>query len=119
MAFLIPVAIAAASAAPYVVGGIAAYSAIETVTQTKSAQKEAKKQARAQAQREQEAGEYWQELNRQQMELQAQTSQMNLLANIIGNQPQKQSPVLQLPPAKTYTPIERMNQAIDDWLKGG
>jgi len=102
-----------------VAAGAATYSAVDASQRAASAQKAAKKQVSRQLAAQLEAGEYYEELNKKQMELQAQSSQMKLLADIITAQGQPQGPVLQLPAAKTYTPIERMNQAIDDWFKGG
>ncbi len=86
----------------------------------KAAKKAAKKQQTAiaaQQQRELEAGEHWEELNREQMELQSQMSQIKLLSDVIKSKRQSAPPILQLPAAKTYTPAERINAAIDDFLK--
>jgi len=97
--------------------GTGVYMAVESKQQAESAQKEAKKQAAAQQQRELEAGEHWEELNREQMELQSQMSQIKLLSDVITTRRQSEPRILQLPAAKTYTPAERINAAIDDFLK--
>ena len=97
--------------------GTAAYA---TETQRKAASKarsSAEKQRAAIAQRELGAGEHWEELNREQMELQRQMSQIKLLSDVITSKRQSAPRVLQLPAAKTYTPVERINAAIDDFVK--
>lgn len=100
------------------VGGGLVYAS--TKEQTKSAEKEAKKQRAFIAGRELrqlEAGEYFEELSREQMELQSQMGQIKLLSDVITSQRQAEPRILQLPAAKTYTPVERINSAIDDFLR--
>ena len=100
------------------VGGGLMYAS--TKEQTKAAAKEGKKQRAVVAQREQrqlQAGEYFEELSREQMELQSQMSQIKLLSDVITSKRQSEPRVLQLPAAKTYTPAERINAAIDDFVK--
>ncbi len=104
----------ASMAGAAVAGGIQYFGSKE---QTKAAKSIAKKQQAAIAQRELEAGEHWEELNREQMELQSQMSQIKLLSDVITSKRQGAPRILQLPAAKTYTPAERMNAAIDDFLK--
>ncbi len=94
------------------------YMAVESTQQGKSARKEAKKQQAAQLQRQLQAGEYWEELNKEQMELQMQASQIRLLSDVIKSQKQVAPQILQLPAAKTYTAGQRINSAIDDFIKG-
>ena len=111
---------------PALVGGAVAGGASYLVgkEQSKTAKGIAKKQQAAVAQqradaeqRELEAGEHWEELSREQMELQSQMSQIKLLSDVITTKRQSEPVVLQLPAAKTYTPAERINAAIDDFLK--
>jgi len=110
-------ALAAVSAA-----GTGIYMAVESRSQAKAAKSEAKKQRmqqEAQFGRQLEAGEYYAELSKEQMELQSQMSNINTLANILAERGRPTEPqVVTLPPAKTYKPAERINQAIDDFIKG-
>lgn len=102
------------------VGAAVGTAAYATETQRKAASKaqsSAEKQQAAAQQRELEAGEHWEELNREQMELQSQMSQIKLLSDVITTRRQSEPRILQLPAAKTYTPAERINAAIDDFLK--
>ena len=94
------------------------YVAIESTQQAKSARKEGKKQQATLQQRQLQAGEYWEELNREQMELQSQASQIKLLSDVITSKRQNETEILRLPAAKTYTTAERINSAIDDFVKG-
>lgn len=93
------------------------YTAVEQSRATKKAESEAKKIRAQQAEqfgRELEAGEYFQELGRQQMELQTQSSNIKTLANLIQakSQPPAQQ-ILTLPPATEYGAATQINQAID------
>ncbi len=100
------------------VGGGLMYAG--TREQTKAAEKQAKKQRAFITQREQrqlQAGEYFEELSREQMELQSQMSQIRLLSDVITSRRQAEPRILQLPSAKTFTPVERINAAIDDFLQ--
>lgn len=80
---------------------------------------EAQQEAQAkQLQFETLAGEHWEELTLKQMEMQSQTHQIQTLAQLIGEEGKPAAPqVLTLPPAKTYTPLEEFNRAIDRLLK--
>ena len=100
------------------VGGGLMYAS--TREQTKSAEKIAKQQRAAQQQgqlRQLEAGEYFEQLSREQMELQSQMSQIRLLSDVITSRRQAEPRILQLTAAKTFTPVERINSAIDDFLR--
>ncbi len=97
--------------------GTAIYTSVESQQRGKSAKKAASKQRAAISQRELQAGEHWEALNREQMELQSQMSQIKLLSDVITSKRQSAPRILQLPAAKTYTPAERVNAAIDDFLK--
>lgn len=67
---------------------------------------------------EKQAGEYYQ-LSSQQMELQAQASQIKTLANLITEARRPAAPqVLTLPAAKEYSAVEQLNQAIDKIVRG-
>ena len=53
------------------------------------------------------------------MELQSQAHQMQLLSEIITKeQEQDNTRIIQLPAAKSFSPVERINQAIDDFVRG-
>jgi hypothetical protein len=111
-----------------VTAGAVAYSAIKSHKETKAASKAAKEEAEKQrkwqeemAQKELEAGEYFEQLNMKQMELQAQSANISTLANLIAEQKKTASlpqQVFTLPAAKTSTPMERINQAIHEIFKG-
>ena len=98
--------------------GTAAYSAEQQKKEAKRQIKAAEKAQAKQFQFETEAGEHWEELNLQQMELQSQSHQIQLLANLIEKQSQPEPAVFTLPAAKTYSPVDRINQAIDELFKG-
>ncbi len=91
--------------------------AAESSKQGDKARSDIKKQRAAQVQREAMAGEHFEELNRAQMELQSQQNQITLLSDIITSKRASPPQVFTLPPAKTYTLAERLNSAIDDFLK--
>ena len=93
--------------------------AVDQQQKGKSAKKEAKKQAAAFSAKQLQAGEYWEEINAEQMELQSQASQISLLSDVIKSKQQAEPRILTLPPAKTYTATERFNMAVDELLKGG
>ena len=103
------------------------YSAVQSHRETKAAGSAAKKEAERQrkwqeqmAGKELEAGEYFEQLNMQQMELQTQASSITTLANLIAatKQTAAQPQVFTLPAAKTYDPVTRINQAIHEMLGG-
>ena len=119
----------AAAAAPLTAAGlgVGAYSTIKGAQEAEKAREQMKKQAATAAvQKQQElefmekqAGEYY-GITRQQMELQAQQSNIKTLVDVISSQksqPAAPPQVLTLPAAKTYTPIERINQAIGNLLR--
>ncbi len=105
---------------PALIGGAVAGGASYIISkdQQKASSKAVKKQRAYQEQREAKAGEHFDELNREQMELQSQQNQIQLLSDIITTKREKPPQVLQLPPAKTYTVAERINSAIGDLIKG-
>jgi len=107
---------ALAAYAPAIAAGTGIFGAYTTYKSTKQAEK-----ARSTAEHfrqeelrfaEKQAGEYY-ELSQQQMELQAQASQITTLANLIAakRQPAQQE-VFATPAAKQYSVIDRLNQAI-------
>ena len=107
---------ALAAAVPAIAAGTGIFGAYTTYQSTKQAEK-----ARSTAEHfrqeemrfaEKQAGEYYQ-LSQQQMELQAQASQITTLANLIAakRQPAQQQ-VFTAPAAKQYSVIDRLNQAI-------
>lgn len=103
--------------------GVVTYTAVEQKSQAKKAKSEAKK-GRLLAERQQgfyemQAGEYY-ELTGQQMELQSQMSTIKTLSTILEERGRPQEPlVVTLPAAKEYSTVDRINQAIDDFVKGG
>ena len=99
------------------------------VYQTQRAKQEASKQRKeveAQRskqeemfQRELEAGEYFEELRAEQMEMQSQSATIKTLSNLIEERRQPTAPqIVTLPAAKEYTPVEKINQAIDEFVRG-
>ena len=105
-----------------IVGGTAAATIYTSGKQTKAAKSEAKKtrlQQEEQFGRQLEAGEYYAELSKEQMELQSQMSNIRTLANLLEAKGQPKAPqVFTLPEAKTYTPAEQINRAIDQFIRG-
>ena len=99
-----------------IAAGVAAGAVIyQTETQKKEAQKARKKQEAAVAVEyafQTEAGEHWEELGREQMELQSQQHSIQLLSDIIKKEQEPAPQVVTLPPAKTYSPIDRINIEI-------
>jgi hypothetical protein len=114
---LVPIGVATAA-------GAMVYSTVEQSKQAKAAEEEAKKQRKLQEQlgmAQLEAGEYFNELNYKQMELQAQASSISTLANLIAQQKasaSQQPTVFTLPAAKTYDPITKINNAIHEMITG-
>lgn len=97
------------------VGVTAGAVVYQTETAKKEASKARKKQeaaTSAQRQFETEAGEHWEELNREQMELQSQQHSIELLSDIIKREQDPPPQIATLPPAKTYSPIDRINIEI-------
>ncbi len=101
---------------PVIVAALGAGAIIyQTETQKKEASKQRKSQRSAQASAqkfETMAGEHWEELNKEQMELQSQQQQIMLLSDIIKKEQEPAPQVVTLPPAKTYSPIDRINIEI-------
>lgn len=94
---------------------VTAYSAVQ---QTKAAKEGRKLQEKQLSAAESQAGEYY-ELSEKQMELQSQQSSIDTLAKLIEDKKQSAAPqIFTLPPAREYGTMERMNQAIDDMLRG-
>jgi len=116
---LAAVAAAAVTAAPAVAAGTGIYMAVKSSREAEKARSQAASQFREQMEfTEKQAGEYYQ-LSAQQMELQSQASQIQTLANLIGQARQPAAPqVFTLPAAKEYSAVERINQAIDKMLRG-
>ena len=114
-AILIPLLIA---------GGTTAIAMTAQRKQEKKAEKRAKQEkAEAMAKMQQQegiamqSGEYWDAINREQMELQSQENQMVLLMDIIKDKQKPPAQVYMLPPAKTYTPVQKINLALDQFFR--
>ncbi len=106
--------------------GVVTYSAVESRSEQKEAKSEAKKQRfqqqeqlRRELGRELEAGEYFEELTRKQMELQAQSSNIKTLAALIEQQSQPAArQILTLPAATETSAVDQINQAIGKLFGG-
>lgn len=107
--------------------GAVGYSAITSHQESKAARADAKKEAEKQRKlqeqmfnKELQAGEYFEELQVQQMELQAQAANISTLADLIASlRVSAPGPeVFTLPPAKTESALTRFNRAISDLLTG-
>ncbi len=98
--------------------GTAIYQSEQSRKQQSKAKDEARKQAGNFRRDQLQAGEYWEELNLEQMELQSQMSQITLLSDILTNQRRDEPQIMTLPAAKTYTVTQRINMALDDYIKG-
>lgn len=103
--------------------GAAAATTIYTVESQKSEAKKARsavkkqqaEQIKAVEARELQAGEYWEEINKEQMVLQSQQNQIQLLSDIINKRNETPPPqIFTIPAAKSYTVTERINSAIAD-----
>lgn len=99
--------------------GVGGYQVVKSTSEAEKVRSQAASQfAQQQAFTERQAGEYYQ-LSTQQMELQAQASQITTLANLITEARRPAAPqVFTLPPAKEYSAVEQINQAIDKMLRG-
>ena len=119
MPAVVAFAIAAAPVAAVVVGGIAITESRKARKAGKSESKKARLQQQEQFGRELEAGEYFEELTKQQMELQAQSSNIKTLATLIEqrSQPPAQQ-LITLPATKEYSAVDQINQAIGKLFKG-
>ncbi|MBA7627352.1 hypothetical protein ES703_34814 [subsurface metagenome] len=117
----------AGKAAPIAAAGAQAYQSIASIEEQKQARKAAEKIAERKEQLgrqqiaayERQAGEYY-ELTREQMEMQAQASQITTLADLITQRETKPAAqkVVTLPQRVELGPIEQINQAIDQLLRG-
>jgi len=119
-AAIIALGTAAVAAAPAIGAAVGVYSIVEGQRRAKKAESAAEKQAQLEWEmQERQAGEYF-DLTKKQMELQSQGSQINTLASLIAGTKQPAEPqIFTLPAAKTYSPVEQINRAIDQWLKAG
>ena len=93
--------------------GTAVYTSREQRKASEKASKKAQEMQARQLQYETEAGEHFEELSLKQMEMQSQQHQIQLLTDIITSQEQPQQ-IVTLPAAKTYSPVDRINQAIGE-----
>lgn len=106
--------------------GTSVYLQKKSESAAKEAQKKAQAAAAAEAakqrqwveQRELEAGEYFEELTKEQMILQSQEHQLELLTSIINTEQTPEPQIITLPAAKTQTPLTRINLAIEEFLRG-
>jgi len=103
----------------------AAIGAGTAVYQTEAQKKEASKQRKHQEalvrqgqQYETLAGEHWEELNAEQMELQSRQHSIQLLSDIIKQEQEPAPQIVTLPSAKTYSPVEEINRAIEKLFSG-
>ncbi len=100
--------------------GTAVYMSDQQRKAQHGAQDEAKKMQQRQLQRDLEAGEYFEQINKKQMEMQAQSSTIKTLSNLLAERDAKasQPKVFELPAAKEYSVVDRINSAIDDFVRG-
>ncbi len=97
--------------------GTAAYQADQQrKAQHEAEDKQSKAAAAAKREFELQAGEY-DKIEASAMKLQALTSQTQSLVDVINAQNRTPN-VLTLPPAQSTSPIDRINRAIDDFIKG-
>ena len=117
MAPVITVVAAVAKAAPAVAGAMIAnkYASDQQAKSQEDAQKKTEKKQKALV--EQQAGEY-QAQTVTQMKMNALQSQTQTLAEILENQGAPEPRVFTLPPNQSTNPLDRINQAIDEWIKG-
>ncbi len=110
---------------PYLIAASVA-TGVYAVTESRKAAKEGKSEAKKQRQlqdsmfaRDLEAGEYFEQLRAEQMELQSQSATIKTLSDLIEarRQPTSQQ-IITLPPAKEYSAVERINRAIGEMIKG-
>lgn len=100
-----PVAI---EAAPLIAATAGVYAVTKGRSQTKRAEKLAQSQFEAQ---ERQAGEYF-DLNREQMAMQARANEIKTLVDVISERGTPAPKVFTLPPAKTQSPIDKINSVI-------
>lgn len=122
-AFLMAIGGAAVAAAPVAGAAAGVYSIVEGRRQAKKATSAAEKYAQQEYESQQrQAGEYF-DITREQMRLQTRAKDLFLLSDIYKSQRQveeqaQQVQVLTLPAAKTYTPAQEINIAIDRMFRG-
>jgi len=110
-----PLAAFAVAAAPVVAAGAGVYAVVEGRRQAKKAQSAADEFAQREWEtQERQAGEYF-DLTQKQMTLQAQTSNIKTLVDLIRRKSgQAAEPrIYTLPKTETLTPVAQINQAID------
>lgn len=99
-------------------GSVAGATAVTAEVQRKAASKAQSKAMEEQRKvRELEAGEYT-ELTEKQMKIQALTSQTRTLAELIDREDGRTPQIYTLPSVQSTNPIDRINAAIDDFIKG-
>ena len=98
-----------------ITGGAMIYSSREERKASEKASKKAAEMQARQLQYETEAGEHFEELNLKQMEMQSQQHQIQLLTDLISKQDQPQQ-IVTLPAARSYSPVDRINQALEEIL---
>ena len=102
--------------------GLMAGSAVAAKDQQRKAQHAAEDKVSKAAEQQRkllelQAGEY-DVIEKQAMKIQALTSQTDSLANILAQQGTKQPTIFTLPGNESTNPIDRINSAIDDFIKG-
>ncbi len=93
--------------------GVSEYQRHETKKDAKKAEKKARQR---QEQRELQAGEYWEEQNRNQMEMQSQGQMIKTLADILMEEEDPTPEYMTLPAPVEFTPMQKINDAIDKML---
>jgi len=98
---------------PAVAAVVTAGAVVYGVRKQSKAQEEAQDLAEQMYQTDLEAGEYYREISVQQMELQAQSANIQTLADLIAKKNQPQPPQLITTPAPVeYSPVQQINQAL-------
>jgi len=113
------IAAALAPAAPAIGAGVGVYSVVEGRRQAKAAESAAEKMAQQEWEyMERRAGEHF-DLTQEQMELQSQYSNIKTLTDVlIAKREPAQPQIFTLPPAKTQTAVQQINQAINRFIRG-
>ena len=106
--------------AAIIMAAVAIWSVKKQQRMQKKSIRAAKETQRKQLQRDLEAGEYFEQINKKQMEMQAQSSTIKTLSNLLAERDAKasQPKVFELPAAKEYSVVDRINSAIDDFVRG-
>lgn len=104
-----------------IAGGVAAGTTIYAVEKQKSEGAKARRKAEQEKERErkwleEQAGEY-QEIGERQMAIQAMQAQTRTLADLL-DQDQPAPRILTMPTTQSPDPMQRINRAIDDFVKG-